>query len=451
MNNIDLVIENIINHFDKGFKQSDKIKTALEVLKENKATFKNANDLAMEVGNILSNVFKDTLNSDMLYNKKMYQEMAEKLVNSSLKKAHEVISDYSTSVMENLNKVSKVSGGVVTPTFNQNKANGIVTRLVRDEFEKVEWILDAPVKTFCQSVVDDTVKVNVKHHARLGLKPVVKRVSSGNCCDWCNKLAGVYDYPDVPKDVYRRHHRCDCVLEYFPGDGKKQNVWKKKKTFVKKLTNIENSAKIEKRKRIAISENNSNNRLKNIAYAKAKEFKLNPIPSDKVVDILRKDSKKWVEKLTDDEKRSINKYTFNGDVKNELKLYDKLNKFLSFKYSPVDLKEKEMLLRYFSNINNGLLKNNLDKDLIVYRKDLTPHKLSGKVNKFLSTSVTQKGVIGGKPNVAIIVPKGAKGAYIEELSDEVFKKQREFLFSTEIKLEKVGFVDDMCVYIVKGD
>ncbi len=451
MNDIDLVIENIINHFDKGFKRSDKIKTALEVLKENKATFKNANDLAMEVGNILTNVFKDTIKSDMLYNEKMYQEMAEKLVNSSLKKAHEVISDYSTSVMENLNKVSKVSGGVITPTFNQNRANGIVTRLVRDEFEKVKWILDAPVKTFCQSVVDDTVKVNVKHHARLGLKPVVKRVSSGNCCDWCNKLAGVYDYPDVPKDVYRRHHRCDCVLEYFPGDGKKQNVWKKKKTFVKKLTNIENSAKIEKRKRIAISENNSNNRLKNIAYAKAKEFKLNPIPSDKVVDILRKDSKKWVEKLTDDEKRSINKYTFNGDVKNELKLYDKLNKFLSFKYSPVDLKEKEMLLRYFSNINNGLLKNNLDKDLIVYRKDLTPHKLSGKVNKFLSTSVTQKGVIGGKPNVAIIVPKGAKGAYIEELSDEVFKKQREFLFSTEIKLEKVGFVDDMCVYIVKGD
>lgn len=47
MNDIDLVIENIINHFDKGFKRSDKIKTALEVLKENKATFKNANDLAM--------------------------------------------------------------------------------------------------------------------------------------------------------------------------------------------------------------------------------------------------------------------------------------------------------------------------------------------------------------------------------------------------------------------
>ena len=52
--NIDEIIENIINHFDEGWKQSKEIKKALEVLKKNKATFKNANDLATEVGNILS-------------------------------------------------------------------------------------------------------------------------------------------------------------------------------------------------------------------------------------------------------------------------------------------------------------------------------------------------------------------------------------------------------------
>ena len=51
--NIDEIIENIINHFDEGWKQSKEIKKALEVLKKNKATFKNANDLATEVGNIL--------------------------------------------------------------------------------------------------------------------------------------------------------------------------------------------------------------------------------------------------------------------------------------------------------------------------------------------------------------------------------------------------------------
>ena len=250
INNIDEVIENIINHFDEGWKQSKEIKTALKVLKENKATFKNANNLAKEVGNILSEVFKDTIKSDMIYNKKMYQEMAEKLVNASLKKAHEVITDYSTNVMKNLNKTSKISGGVITPSFNQDKANGIITRLVRDDYDKIKWILDEPVKTFCQSIVDDTIRENVNHHARLGLKPVVRRVSNGKCCKWCDKLVGTYSYPDVPQDVYRRHNRCNCIVEYFPGDGKKQDVWTKKKTWAKKLKKDENNDKIEKRRNV---------------------------------------------------------------------------------------------------------------------------------------------------------------------------------------------------------
>ncbi|WP_455093124.1 VG15 protein [Parvimonas micra] len=250
INNIDEVIENIINHFDEGWKQSKEIKTALEILKKEKATFKNANDLAKEVGNILSKVFEKDIKSDMLYNKKMYQEMAEKLVNASLKKAHEVITDYSTNVLKNLNKTSKISGGVITPSFNQDKANGIITRLVRDDYDKIKWILDEPVKTFCQSIVDDTIRENVNYHARLGLRPVVRRVSSGKCCKWCDKLVGTYSYPDVPQDVYRRHNHCNCIVEYFPGDGKKQDVWTKKKAWAKKLKKSENNDRIEKRRNV---------------------------------------------------------------------------------------------------------------------------------------------------------------------------------------------------------
>ena len=37
----------------------------------------------------------------------------------------------------------------------------------------------------------------------------------------------MYFYPKVDKNVFRRHDRCDCVVEYYPGDGKKQNVWGK--------------------------------------------------------------------------------------------------------------------------------------------------------------------------------------------------------------------------------
>ena len=37
--NIDEIIENIINHFDEGWKQSKEIKQALEVLKKKQSNF----------------------------------------------------------------------------------------------------------------------------------------------------------------------------------------------------------------------------------------------------------------------------------------------------------------------------------------------------------------------------------------------------------------------------
>lgn len=50
-----------------------------------------------------------------------------------------------------------------------------------------------------------------------------------------------FEYPDVPKDVFRRHRYCDCTVEYDPEDGKKVNV------YTKKLVDPENAGKIEAR------------------------------------------------------------------------------------------------------------------------------------------------------------------------------------------------------------
>ena len=40
-------------------------------------------------------------------------------------------------------------------------------------------------------------------------------------------------------------------------------------------------------------------------------------------------------------------------------------------------------------------------------------------------------ILNGNPNVAIIAPKGSNGAYVENLADKAFKKQREFLLNKE--------------------
>lgn len=68
------------------------------------------------------------------------------------------------------------------------------------------------------------------------------------------------------------------------------------------------------------------------------------------------------------------------------------------------------------------MQNNLKHDIIVYRNDSHIEDLNKPIDKLLSTSVTTRGVLTGKPNVAIIVPKGTLGAYVEVLSWGKFKK-----------------------------
>ncbi len=173
-----------------------------------------------------------------------------------------------------------------------------------------------------------------------------------------------------------------------------------------------------------------------------------PLESSKVVNALRNDSKEWVDKLNDYEKRAIKKYTYNGVDKDGKRLFEKINGYLENKYIPKNAQEEERIIRNIYNIKNGLLKSTLEHDIIVYRYDKHPEKIASGIKKFLSTSVTKKGVLGGKPNMAIIVPKGSSGAYVETIAHSEFRSQREYLFNSDIKLKKLCN-NGLEIYIVK--
>lgn len=173
-----------------------------------------------------------------------------------------------------------------------------------------------------------------------------------------------------------------------------------------------------------------------------------PLESSKAVNTLRNDSKEWVDKLNDYEKNSINKYTYNGVDKDGKRLFEKINGYLEYRYTPADSKEKEIIVRQANNIHQALMKNTLKHDIIVYRKDKNPNNLKGQVNRFLSTSVAKRGVFGKKPNVAIIVPKGTKGSYIETVAQPGYKYQREFLLNSGCNLKKIAN-NGLDIYVVK--
>lgn len=128
-------------------------------------------------------------------------------------------------VQETLNKSAGLHLKAQVPEPNQDRIEGFARRIGSEEnYDDVAWILNEPVKTYSRSVVDDSIKANADFHYKAGLSPKIVRTAEAKCCDWCADLAGEYDYPLESTEVYRRHDNCRCVVEYKPGDGRKQNV-----------------------------------------------------------------------------------------------------------------------------------------------------------------------------------------------------------------------------------
>ena len=206
-------------------KQSFEAETAS--LKEDIArgvkSYEEAYSYAIKVGEALSKSFGVNITPEVLPDGMMYYNIADKVVRPMLMAEHELSSAAAVSAQKSANKAASIGIKPLEAEFDAKRAQGIIDRVSSQPFEEIKWILNEPVKTFSKNVVDHTLEKNVEFQGKSGLSPKIRRTATGETCDWCQAVAGTYSYPDVPKDVYRRHANCDCIVEYIEG-GKIQNV-----------------------------------------------------------------------------------------------------------------------------------------------------------------------------------------------------------------------------------
>ena len=222
------LLKKIKSEFEDARLDNEVLKDLLSKLHHSKASYLDANQYAIEIGEILSNVLGASLTNETLPDGKMYYNIAQRVLTDVLGRNYELVSDYTEQVQKNLNKKAKIGIAVQTPNFNKDKMNGFVNRLASEgDFEDINWILKEPIVNFTQSIVDDFIQKNAEAHHKAGLKPEITRRAVSDCCDWCQSLEGTYIYPKVPKAIYARHNHCRCTVDYDPKSGKKQNVWNK--------------------------------------------------------------------------------------------------------------------------------------------------------------------------------------------------------------------------------
>ena len=222
-----ILLEQIGELFRSGKESNEKIKAILAKLNSKEAGYIEAGEYADELGNILAEAFGNTFTIGILPDGRLYYNIAKRTVEPSMKELQTEIADFTEAVQEQLNNQAGLGIKPIRPALKQDKIDGIIDRLSNAEsFEDIKWILNEPIKTFARSTVDDAIKANAEFQGKSGMAPKIIRRSSGKCCEWCTNIAGDYTYPNVPRDVYKRHNRCRCTVDYVVGK-RKQNVWSK--------------------------------------------------------------------------------------------------------------------------------------------------------------------------------------------------------------------------------
>lgn len=226
------LLQKIQKDFQSEFDKSKTISELYKKVRDGTVTYSEANKFSIKVGEILSGAFKNNISSDILPNGRMYYNIAKGILEPTLTRNHELITDVTSRIQTALNKSANIGIKAITPEINQSRIDGLIDKVSDAEvYDDVAWVLDEPIVNFSQSIVDDTVKANAEFQHKSGLSPQIVRTSSGKCCEWCSRLVGTYEYGDVRdtgNDVFRRHSNCRCEVTFHNGK-KRQDVWSKQK------------------------------------------------------------------------------------------------------------------------------------------------------------------------------------------------------------------------------
>lgn len=223
------LLEKLKESIRNTLKSNDKYQELQGMISNGNATYANTDNLALEYGNAIKKAMQEYVSSATLPDGKMYYNIADRVFDELLTGNYDVISEACIDTQTALNTSANIGLRAQTPTFEQDRIDGLKELASNaDQYDNVKKSVENGMVNFSQSIVDNSVKKNAEFQSSLGMHPRIVRKASWGACEWCLALVGSYDYPDdVPDNVYHRHENCNCTVEYYPGDGKRQDVWSK--------------------------------------------------------------------------------------------------------------------------------------------------------------------------------------------------------------------------------
>lgn len=247
---VDIVPElygKIRKDFDEAVEADEMLSRIYAKIEKGTATHMETQHYAQRIGECAAEAIKKNLTEGILPDGKLYYNIAERTIQPTLEHNHELVNQVASQIQESLNAAAGLGIKPITPEMDAERVERVVNAAVyAEDFGAMQNELAEAIINTTQSFADDFIRENAEFQARAGLSPKITRISTGKCCDWCDHLAGTYEYDgELDRAVFSRHKYCRCVVTYNPGDGRRQNVHTKK-------WESQEAKKIERRKTVGI-------------------------------------------------------------------------------------------------------------------------------------------------------------------------------------------------------
>lgn len=219
------MLEAIRTQFSYRMQTDPLIKRLRGVFEVGGGTYEQVNEFAIRAGEILSGAYKMYISEAELPGGRMWYNIADKVLRPTLRNNYQIVADAAERVQSSLNASAGVGIKAIRPLEPADRIQNLIQKVSDyEKFSEGEWLLQEPVVNLTQSVVDDAIKQNLDFQGGIGMSAKVKRMVVGGCCEWCRSVAGSYEYPDVPPEVWQRHERCRCIIDYTPKKGSTERL-----------------------------------------------------------------------------------------------------------------------------------------------------------------------------------------------------------------------------------
>ena len=198
--------------------------------RDNGLTLEDVQKYSEHLGEAASKALRDTVGANALTDERFKQEIASRLVRPMLEQDFDDIQATANTVQKIHDESDGIGLNGLSADFPEERAAGLVEKLSGSEnVEEARKYLGEPIVNFHMHGYDSWVHTNAKFRAEAGMTSRIIRRGHFGMCAWCAALVGTFEYDEdsMPRDVFRRHKYCKCVILFSSGRGKVQDVHSK--------------------------------------------------------------------------------------------------------------------------------------------------------------------------------------------------------------------------------